>query len=118
MSIDRIRQLGQEMINRRRLMGLGAGAAASLAFGGMSVLSPDEVSAARLNLQDLAEVPRNRTMILVGNGGEEPNTYPDVENQNPYIQTNNTRSGWQLCYEPLAFYSMLTGEDKPWLGES
>jgi len=108
----------QELINRRRLMGIGAGTAATLAFGGMSVFSGEEVSAARLNLQDVAEVPRNRTMVLVGNGGEEPNTFPDVENQNPYIQTNNTRSGWQLCYEPLAFYSMLTGEEKPWLGES
>jgi len=106
------------MINRRRLMGLGVGAAGALTFGGYSVFSGEEVSAASLNLAQLADVPRNRTMVLVGNGGEEPNTYPDVENQNPYIQTNNTRSGWQLCYEPLAFYSMLTGEEKPWLGES
>lgn len=118
MSNERVRQLEQAMIDRRRFMGLGAGAAAAAAFGGATILSPEQVSAARLNLQDLAEVPRNRTMVLVGNGGEEPNTFPDVESQNPYIQTNNTRSGWQLCYEPLAFYSMLTGEEKMWLGES
>ena len=118
MSNERIRQLEQAMIDRRRFMGVGVGAAAAAAFGGATILSPDQVSAARLNLQNLPEVPRNRTMVLVGNGGEEPNTFPDVENQNAYIQTNNTRSGWQLCYEPLAFYSMLTGEEKMWLGES
>lgn len=112
MSID------QELINRRRLMGLGAGAAAAMALGGMTVFSGEEVSASSLNLAQLADVPRNRTLILVGNGGEQPNTFPDVENQNPYLQTIRTRSGWQLAYEPLAFFNMLTGEEKPWLGES
>lgn len=112
MSID------QELINRRRLMGLGVGAAGALALGGMSVFSADDVSAAQLNLAQVAEVPRNRTLILVGNGGEQPNTFPDVENQNPYLQTIRTRSGWQLAYEPLAFYNMLVGEEKMWLGES
>jgi len=112
MSID------QELINRRRLMGLGACSAAAMALGGMTIYSAEEISAASLNLAQIADVPRNRTLILVGNGGEQPNTFPDVENQNPYLQTIRTRSGWQLAYEPLAFFNMLTGEEKPWLGES
>jgi len=112
MSID------QELINRRRLMGLGAGVAASFALGGMSVFSGEEISAASLNMAQLADVPRNRTLVLVGNGGEQPNTFPDVENQNPYIQTIRTRSGWQLAYEPLAFFNMLGGNEFMWLGES
>jgi peptide/nickel transport system substrate-binding protein len=103
-------------LDRRRLMGLGAGAMAGLA--GATVFRGDEISAEFFSSLQIADVPRNRTLILVGNGGEQPNTFPDVENQNPYLQTIRTRSGWQMAYEPLSFYNMLTGEDIPWLGES
>ena len=106
-------------LDRRRLLGLGAAGAAGLALGGSLVVAPERAAAAsiaRLGAAQAAAVPRNRTLILVGNGGEQPNTFPDVENQNPYLQTIRTRSGWQLCYEPLAFYNMLTGEEKMWLG--
>jgi peptide/nickel transport system substrate-binding protein len=112
MSIERV------SVNRRRLIGLSAGTLASFAAGGATFLRADQISAAQLYNLQAADVPRNRTMVLVGNGGEQPNTFPDVENSNPYIQTINTRSGWQLCYEPLAFYNMLTGEERLWLGES
>ena len=108
-------------LSRRRLLEMGAGAAAGLALGGAAVVPAEEVSAASLyglTTARQAEAPRNRTLILVGNGGEQPNTFPDVTNQNPYLQTIRTRSGWQLCYEPLAFYNMLTGEEMMWLGES
>lgn len=105
-------------LDRRRLLGLGAGAA-GLALSGQALAAEPLAAAAmsRLGAAQVAEVPRERTLILVGNGGEQPNTFPDVENQNPYLQTIRTRSGWQLGYEPLAFYNMLTGEERMWLGE-
>jgi peptide/nickel transport system substrate-binding protein len=105
-------------IDRRRLIGLSAGTLASFAVGSATFLRADQVSAASLYNLQAADVPRNRTMVLVGNGGEQPNTFPDVENQNPYLQTIRTRSGWQLAYEPLAFYSTLTGIETPWLAQS
>jgi len=108
-------------LSRRRLLELGAGTAAGLALGGVAVADARVMAAAPLANLPLsaqgAEVPRNRTLILVGNGGEQPNTFPDVENQNPYLQTIRTRSGWQLAYEPLAFYNMLSGEEMMWLSE-
>jgi peptide/nickel transport system substrate-binding protein len=105
-------------VSRRRLIGLSTGAISSFAICGATFLRADQVNAASLYGLQGTDVPRNRTMVLVGNGGEQPNTFPDVENQNPYVATIRTRSGWQLGYEPLAFYNMLGGEEKMWLGES
>lgn len=105
-------------VSRRRLIGLSTGTISSFALGGATFMRADQVNAAALYGLQTSDVPRNRTLVLVGNGGEQPNTFPDVENQNPYLQTIRTRSGWQLGYEPLAFYSMLTGEENLWLGES
>lgn len=105
-------------VSRRRLIGLSTGAISSFTLGGATFMRADQVNAAALYGLQGSDVPRNRTMVLVGNGGEQPNVFPDVENQNPYIQTIHTRSGTQLAYEPLSFYNMLTGEEKAWLAES
>lgn len=105
-------------VDRRKLIGLSAGTLGAFAMGGATFMRASDVNAASLYNLQVADVPRNRTMVLVGNGGEQPNTFLDVENQNPYLQTIRSRSGWQLCYEPLAFHSMLTGEGKMWLAES
>ncbi len=101
-------------LNRRRFVQVTAGtaAAATLASRGPFVL--------RASAQELAQVPREKTLILVGVGGESPNQFTDVDNVNPMqaVGANLSRSGFQLVYEPLWFYNMLTGEERPWIAES
>ncbi len=99
-------------LSRRRFLELSAGtAAAAAAAGHGGLVSP--VSAQ-------ADVPREKTLILVGVGGESPNQFTDVEQINPMaaVGANLSRGGFQLVYEPLWFYNMLSGEEKPWLAES
>ena len=63
-------------IDRRRLIGLSAGTLASFAVGSATFLRADQVSAASLYNLQAADVPRNRTMVLVGNGGEAAEHLP------------------------------------------
>ncbi len=51
----------------------------------------------------LRPVPRNRTFISVGVGGEAPGRFTDVELQNPFLP-GITRSGYQVAMEPLFYY--------------
>lgn len=102
-------------LNRRRFVQASAGAAAAASLAGTASITPT-VSAA----QQLADVPREKTLILVGVGGESPNQFTDVDTVNPLVAVgpNLSRSGFQFVYEPLWFYNMLTGEEKAWLAES
>ncbi|MEA2526992.1 MAG: hypothetical protein QOF73_4219, partial [Thermomicrobiales bacterium] len=90
MNGDRIR------LNRRRFVQISAGtaAAASLAGTGQFVH--------QAGAQELPQVPREKTLILVGVGGESPNQFTDVDNVNPMqaVGANLSRSGFQLVYEP------------------
>ncbi len=65
------------------------------------------------------DVPRERTLIHVGVGGEAPNQFSDVELFNPYLP-GITRSGYQFAFEPLFFYNVYGTENNEtaWLGES
>ena len=101
-------------LNRRRLVQLGAATGAAAAFGAGPTLEWGSVAAQQ------AEVPREKTLILVGVGGESPNQFTDVAQINPMVTVgaNLSRSGFQTVFEPLWFYNMLTGEEKPWLAES
>jgi len=104
-------------LSRRRLLEMGAGAAVAaaaldhLVIPGTALASP---------LAQLADVPRAKTLILVGVGGESPDQFTDVDQVNPLsgIGANLSRSGFQLVYEPLAMYNVLTGTEQPWLAES
>ena len=61
------------------------------------------------------DIPRNRTMIMAGLGGEHPGAFTDVENFNPHT-AGISRSGlYQAGTEGLFYYNMLTGETIPWL---
>ena len=62
-----------------------------------------------------AEVPRNRTMIMAGLGGEHPGAFTDVENFNPHSPGISRSGFYQAATEGLWYYNMLTGEVIPWL---
>ena len=67
----------------------------------------------------LKDVPRNRTLIHTGVGGESPNQFSDVNLFNPYLP-GVTRSGIQWMYEPLFYYNVYGPKDNEtaWIGES
>lgn len=67
--------------------------------------------------EGIAEVPRNRTLIIAGLGGEHPGAFTDVELFNSYV-VGFSRSGFtQACTEALFYYNMLGDEFTPWLAE-
>jgi peptide/nickel transport system substrate-binding protein len=102
-------------LNRRRFLELGAGAAAAAVFADQ-VAFASWASAMPASIQT-GNVPRDKTIILTGSGGEAVNQFSDVDMVNPYL-TGISRSGYQLSFEPLAFYNMLSGEETLWLAES
>ncbi|HEY7029779.1 MAG TPA: ABC transporter substrate-binding protein [Thermomicrobiales bacterium] len=108
MNGDRVR------LSRRRFVQLSAGSAAAATVAGSGPFLH------QASAQGLPEVPREKTLILVGVGGESPNQFTDVDNVNALGPSGSglSRSGYQLVYEPLWFYNMLNGEEKPWLAES
>jgi peptide/nickel transport system substrate-binding protein len=67
---------------------------------------------------EVKQVPRNRTMIMAGLGGEHPGGFTDIENFNQYLP-GLSRSGYtQAGTEGLFYYAPLNDEFKPWLAES
>ena len=65
----------------------------------------------------LADIPRNRTLIMAGLGGEHFGGFTDVELFNNYVP-GFSRSGYtQACTEGLFYYNMLGDEFIPWLAE-
>ena len=65
-----------------------------------------------------ADIPRNRTLIMAGLGGEHFGGFTDIENFNPH-SSGLSRSGmYQAATEGLFYFNMLTGELIPWLATS
>ena len=61
------------------------------------------------------DVPRNRTLIMAGLGGEHPGAFTDIENFNAH-SAGLSRSGlYQAASEGLFYFNMLTGELIPWM---
>ena len=103
-------------LSRRRLMELAAGAAVAAASLDHLVLPGGALAAP---LAQVADVARKDTLILVGVGGESPDQFTDVDVVNPLLGGNLvSRSGYQVVYEPLSMYNVLTGVETPWLAES
>jgi peptide/nickel transport system substrate-binding protein len=69
-------------------------------------------------LAKLKKVPRNRTFISVGGGGEALQQFTDHESMNPYFLGHISAHGAQVIYEPLVFYNYLQDKEIPWLAES
>jgi peptide/nickel transport system substrate-binding protein len=66
----------------------------------------------------IRQVPRNRTLIMAGLGGEHPGAFTDIDNFNQYLP-GLSRSGYtQAGTEGLFYYNMLNDEFIPWIGES
>jgi len=67
----------------------------------------------------LKPVPRNRTLIMAGLGGEHPGAFLDVENFNVYAPGGISRSGlYQSANEGLFYANMLDATQiHPWLAE-
>ena len=66
----------------------------------------------------LKDIPRNRTLIMAGLGGEQPGAFTDVNLFNSYAP-GLSRSGFtQGCTEGLFYYNMLGDKFIPWMGES
>jgi peptide/nickel transport system substrate-binding protein len=88
-----------------------APAAGGAAAGGASVPAP---------AAGVAAVPRNRTLIMAGLGGEEPGAFTDVENFNWYTSSTPNRSGLvNAGTEGLWYANMLNVTELiPWLAES
>ncbi len=67
---------------------------------------------------NIADVPRNRTLIMAGLGGEHFGGFTDLGNFNSFSPTIS-RSGWtQAATEGLFYYNMLGDDFIPWLAES
>ena len=66
----------------------------------------------------IKDVPRNRTLIMAGLGGEHPGGFTDIELFNPYAP-GISRSGFtQSCTEALFYYNMIGDKFIPWMAES
>jgi peptide/nickel transport system substrate-binding protein len=65
----------------------------------------------------LKAVPRNRTLIYLGQGGIQ-GKYVDHELWNPYAVGANHQNGPNMYYEPVAYYSAFADKEHPWLVES
>ena len=68
----------------------------------------------------LKEVPRNRTLIMAGLGGEHPGAFLDVENFNLYAPGGISRSGLVNSATDGLFYANMLDvqEIMPWAAES
>jgi peptide/nickel transport system substrate-binding protein len=86
--------------------------------------------AAGADLSQLKQVPREKTWISVGVGGEAPQQFSDVAMHNPFLP-GISRSGYQIVMEPLFYYNSyytdaVCGPDgidcksgeMPWIGTS
>jgi peptide/nickel transport system substrate-binding protein len=93
---------------RRDLMKTG------LAAGVMAALSPWGAERAAAQV---AAVPRNRTMTLIGQNGRD-GRWPDFDLWNAYCIGSNHQNGPNLIYEPLAYYSAFADKTYMWLAES
>ena len=69
-------------------------------------------------LAKVKKVPRNRTFISVGGGGEALQQFTDQESMNPYFLGHISAHGAQVIFEPLYFYNYLQDQEIPWLAES
>lgn len=98
-------------VSRRTLVKTGAAGAALAATASVPSLGVHQVAA-----QDLAEVARERTLILRWSG--QAGRYVDAELWNGYLIASNHQNGLGILHEPLAYYSAFADTWYPWLAES
>jgi peptide/nickel transport system substrate-binding protein len=82
------------------------------ATGGEQAAAPAEAQPA-----GLADIPRNRTLIMAGLGGEHPGGFTDIELFNTYAPGLSRSGFYQACTEGLFYYNMLGDDFIPWTAE-
>jgi peptide/nickel transport system substrate-binding protein len=85
--------------------------AAGLASG-LAAMLPTGIAVAQP-----AATPRNRTLVLIKNGGRD-GRWVDYDLWNPYSIGSNHQNGPNIIYEPLAYYSAFADKMYLWLAES
>jgi peptide/nickel transport system substrate-binding protein len=107
------------LISRRRfLVTSTVGVAGSLLAISMAATPAGAAGlASSVQAQQVPDVPRNRTLIMAGLGGEHFGGFTDLGNFNSF-QPGISRSGWtQAATEGLFYYNMLGDDFIPWLAE-
>jgi peptide/nickel transport system substrate-binding protein len=110
----------EHLISRRRfLLTTALGVTGSLlAISAAAAPAAAAGHALAVRAQQILEVPRNRTLIMAGLGGEHFGGFTDLGNFNSF-QPGLSRSGWtQAATEGLFYYNMLGDDFIPWLAES
>src|SRR3954468_1557774 len=131
---DPVHSLTQEFISgdlsRRKFMKFAAalGLSGTAAGGALGAPAPGSVEAtnaaftpeliAQRNAAQLAEVPREQTLVAVRSGPE--GKYLGYNLWNPFLpsQQANHQFGSHMTSEPLAFYSAFIDKTTMWLAES
>ena len=85
---------------------------------GEAAASTGDAAAADTPVEGLADIPRNRTLIMAGLGGEHPGGFTDIELFNPFAPGTSRSGHYQACTEGLFYYNMIGDEFIPWLAES
>src|SRR5680860_13730 len=93
-------------LSRRNLVKASAAVAATAPF----------IQSTGATAQDVAEVPRERTLILRWSG--QAGRYVDHELWNGFLVLSSHQNGLGIFHEPLAYYSAFADETIPWLAES
>jgi peptide/nickel transport system substrate-binding protein len=112
--------MAKQLSRREFLKGTAAGATTIAASSMLPGFMLDANAVSRLAAQQqLRDVPRNRTLIHAGVGGEVPNQFTDVELVNPFVP-GTTRTGYQFNYEPLFYYNVYAPDNNEtaWIGDS
>jgi len=65
----------------------------------------------------LKDIPRNRTLIMAGLGGEQPGGFTDIDLFNPYAAGLSRSGMYQACTEGLFYYNMIGDKFIPWIAE-
>lgn len=101
------------------LAACAAPAGGEQAAGGAAVPAADS-AAIPAPAAGVASVPRNRTLIMAGLGGEMPGAFTDVENFNWFTPGGISRSGLvNAATEGLWYANMLDAKELiPWMAES
>ncbi|MBX6770093.1 MAG: ABC transporter substrate-binding protein [Chloroflexi bacterium] len=66
----------------------------------------------------LAKIPRNRTLILMWQGGSTNGRWTDWDIWQEYTQGSSHQNGLGIFFEPLAYYSAFADKEYLWLAES
>jgi peptide/nickel transport system substrate-binding protein len=111
-------QSGHLVSRRRFLITSAVGFGGSLLAVSAAAAPASAAPAGSVRAQQIPDVPRNRTLIMAGLGGEHYGGFTDLGNYNSFTP-GLSRSGWyQAGTEGLFYYNMLGDDFIPWLAES